>query len=158
MLFGTVGIFCIMLWRLYDLHIIESKNSKDAVQSQRQIVSPISAKRGNITDARGNILATSRSVIDLGVDPEAIKEKFDRPETQEKLSKMAHILNLPLSEILEKCKSEEIILKYNPEWSGAGETRKPMWVPDEYFEYFDVIYRDESDIHVAFKRCCTYIK
>ena len=119
-LFGTVGIFCIMLWRLYDLHIIESKNSKDAVQSQRQIVSPISAKRGNITDARGNILATSRSVIDLGVDPEAIKEKFDRPETQEKLSKMAHILNLPLSEILEKCKSEEII-------SPSGRIIKRRW-------------------------------
>ena len=85
LLLGTAGIFCIMVWRLYDLHIVESKNSKDAVQSQRQIVNPISAKRGNITDARGNILATSRSVIDLGVDPEAIKEKFGTPETREKL-------------------------------------------------------------------------
>ncbi|MBQ8884552.1 MAG: class I SAM-dependent methyltransferase [Oscillospiraceae bacterium] len=49
-------------------------------------------------------------------------------------------------------KSEEIILKYNPKWSGAKETRKPMWVPDEYLEYFDVTHREEFDINVPFTR------
>ena len=39
-------------------------------------------------------------------------------------------------------KSEEIILKYNPTWSGCGETRKPMWVPDEYLEYFNITHRE----------------
>lgn len=49
-------------------------------------------------------------------------------------------------------KSEEIILKYNPEWSGSGETRKPMWVPEEYLSYFDITYREEYDINVHFTR------
>lgn len=49
-------------------------------------------------------------------------------------------------------RSEEIILKYNPEWSGAGETRKPMWVPEEYNGYFDITHREEFDINVPFTR------
>lgn len=58
---------------------------------------------------------------------------------------------LPFEDAIAR-KSEEIILKYNPEWSGAGEIRKPMWVPDEYLEYFDVIYREEYNINVPFTR------
>ena len=49
-------------------------------------------------------------------------------------------------------KSEEIILEYNPEWSGSGETRKPMWVPEEYLSYFYITYREEYDINVHFTR------
>lgn len=49
-------------------------------------------------------------------------------------------------------KSEEIILKYNPCWSGAGETRKPIAVPQEYLEYFDVVHREEYDLRVPFTR------
>lgn len=49
-------------------------------------------------------------------------------------------------------KSEEVILKYNPLWSGAGETRKPMWVPEEYLPFFDITYREEYDINVHFTR------
>ncbi len=49
-------------------------------------------------------------------------------------------------------KSEEIILKYNPNWTGAGEIRKPVWVPEEYLEYFEVIKTEEFDTLVPFTR------
>lgn len=49
-------------------------------------------------------------------------------------------------------KSEEIVLKYNPDWSGAGEKRKPMWVPDEYLGAFDITHREEFDVNVPFTR------
>ena len=49
-------------------------------------------------------------------------------------------------------RSEDIILKYNPSWNSAGEIRKPMWVPDEYFEFFDVTYREEYDVNIPFTR------
>lgn len=49
-------------------------------------------------------------------------------------------------------KSEEVILKYNPNWTGAGEIRKPMWVPDEYLEYFDITHREEFDVKIPFTR------
>ena len=34
--------------------------------------------------------------------------------------------------------SEELILKYSPTWSGAGETRHPIWIPDIAYEYFEM--------------------
>ena len=34
-------------------------------------------------------------------------------------------------------KSEKIILKYSPSWSGAGEHRHPIWIPDCAYEYFE---------------------
>jgi len=49
-------------------------------------------------------------------------------------------------------KSEEIILKYNPTWNGAGEVRKPMWVPEEYSELFDITAREEYDVVIPFTR------
>ena len=49
-------------------------------------------------------------------------------------------------------KSEEIILKHNPDWSSSGETRKPMYVPDEYNEFFDITYREEFDVRIPFTR------
>lgn len=58
---------------------------------------------------------------------------------------------LPFEDELAR-KSEEIILKYNPDWNGAGETRKPVFVPEEYGEFFDVSYREEFDINVPFTR------
>lgn len=49
-------------------------------------------------------------------------------------------------------KSEEIILKYNPSWTGCGEKRKPLWISDELQETFDIVYHDEYDIMVPFTR------
>lgn len=49
-------------------------------------------------------------------------------------------------------KSEELILKYNPEWTGAGETRHEIDVPDCVLDYFDVTYSNVFDINVPFTR------
>ncbi len=49
-------------------------------------------------------------------------------------------------------KSEEIILKHNPDWSSSGETRKPMFVPKEYDKFFDITYREETDVKIPFTR------
>ena len=32
-------------------------------------------------------------------------------------------------------KSEELVLKYSPDWTGAGETRHPIWIPDVAYEF-----------------------
>ena len=39
--------------------------------------------------------------------------------------------------------SEELVLKYSPKWSGAGETRHPIWIPDVAYEYFDLEDHEE---------------
>ncbi len=90
--------------RLFVLHVCESQKSIDALEDQRQTTTLISAKRGNITDARGNLLAVSRPVIKLGVDPKVLE--LDDPKVKEKLETASLILKMPLSELLEKCKPE----------------------------------------------------
>lgn len=48
--------------------------------------------------------------------------------------------------------SEKLVLKYSPSWSGAGETRRPIPIPDCIYEYFDMVFHEEYDIMVPFTR------
>lgn len=48
--------------------------------------------------------------------------------------------------------SEELVLKYNPEWSGAGEKMHPIAVPECYDEFFDLVCHEEYPIKVHFTR------
>lgn len=48
--------------------------------------------------------------------------------------------------------SEELVLKYNPNWSGAGETMHPIYIPDCYKEKFKLVYHEEYPLNVPFTR------
>lgn len=48
--------------------------------------------------------------------------------------------------------SEELVLKYSPNWSGAGETRHPIWIPDVTYEYFELEDHEEYDLMVPFTK------
>ncbi len=48
--------------------------------------------------------------------------------------------------------SESLVLKYSPEWSGAGETMHSIFVPDCYNEQFDLVFQEEYPIRVPFTR------
>ena len=48
--------------------------------------------------------------------------------------------------------SEAMILKYNPAWSGCGEKRHPIWVPDCAFDSFEMVEHEEYDVNVPFTR------
>ena len=49
-------------------------------------------------------------------------------------------------------KSEELVLKYSPNWSGAGETRHPIWIPDVAYDYFEMEEHKEYDLMVPFTK------
>lgn len=49
-------------------------------------------------------------------------------------------------------KSEELILKYNPEWSGCGDTVHQVWVPEPYLKYFDIERQEEFKVDIPFTR------
>ena len=49
-------------------------------------------------------------------------------------------------------KSEKIILKYNPNWNGYGDTVHPVRVPDEYLGYFNLVTQKEFRVDVPFTR------
>lgn len=48
--------------------------------------------------------------------------------------------------------SEELVLKYNPQWSGARETRHPILIPDIAYEYFEMEDHEEYDLMVPFTK------
>ncbi len=49
-------------------------------------------------------------------------------------------------------KTEELVLKYNPLWSGAGWKRKPSYTPPALLEYFEPVSAGSFDIDVPFTR------
>lgn len=48
--------------------------------------------------------------------------------------------------------SENLVLTYNPTWTGAAETRKPIYIPDRVRDDFTVIAQEVYDIEVPFTR------
>ena len=48
--------------------------------------------------------------------------------------------------------SEKLVLKYSPNWSGAGETIHPIGIPECYKEKFDLVYNEEYKLSVPFTR------
>ena len=49
-------------------------------------------------------------------------------------------------------KSEELVIKYSPNWTGAGETRHPIHVKDVMFDYFEMEEHEEYDVMVPFTK------
>lgn len=48
--------------------------------------------------------------------------------------------------------SERLVLKYSPEWSGAGETLHPIYIPDCYSQSFETVHHEEYRLNVNFSR------
>lgn len=46
--------------------------------------------------------------------------------------------------------TEKLVLKYNPGWTGCGETVHPIDIPDCYNEKFELEYHDEYKLNVHF--------
>ena len=48
--------------------------------------------------------------------------------------------------------SEALALEFNPGWTGAGETRKPVWIPEIAYAHFSLTDHEEYDLPVHFTR------
>ncbi|MCM1299981.1 MAG: class I SAM-dependent methyltransferase [Firmicutes bacterium] len=48
--------------------------------------------------------------------------------------------------------SERLVLKYNPDWSGGGETVHPIDIPKCYYEKFKLVCHEEYPLSVKFTR------
>jgi cell division protein FtsI (penicillin-binding protein 3)/stage V sporulation protein D (sporulation-specific penicillin-binding protein) len=79
--FAGVGV------KLVRLHVIDRDSYLSAVGKTRRQSTTIPARRGDILDARGYILATSRPMIELGVDPQVF-----RPEDEPALPGLARLI------------------------------------------------------------------
>ena len=83
-----------ILGRLYYLHIWDQEKLAKIVKTNRNKIEIIHSRRGKVVDTRGNLLATTNTIIELGVDPHVIK-----PEDFNKLSDLSHLIGLPLKEL-----------------------------------------------------------
>ena len=48
--------------------------------------------------------------------------------------------------------SEQLVLKYNPKWTGYGEVRHENWIPEIYGTYFETVKSEMFDLDVPFTR------
>lgn len=90
----VTAAFCVLLGRLFYLHVWNHEVLQAYVDGNRKMVNVVEARRGNIVDTRGNLLATTRTRYNIGLDPQSFRES-DRA----KLPQLAGILGLPLAEI-----------------------------------------------------------
>ena len=86
--FAGVGL------RLIWLHVVNRDELLRFVNRARQTVDRVPARRGDILDRRGTVLATSLSLVTVKVTPGILREK-DRNKWPE----LARLLNLPLPDV-----------------------------------------------------------
>lgn len=80
--------------RLVSLHVIDRDElMKFVVKARRQIIVD-NARRGDILDARGAVLATSSTQVVVGVDPQGL-----RKEDEAKWPELARLLGMPLPQL-----------------------------------------------------------
>lgn len=48
--------------------------------------------------------------------------------------------------------SEKLVLEFSPNWSGAGESRRPIQIPEIAYGYFELVDHEEYDLAVPFTR------
>jgi len=88
LVFGGIGA------RLVWLHILDRDELLRYVEKARRQILVQTARRGDILDTHGAILATSRSLIVLGVDPQALV-----PGDEKKWPQLADLLGMPLAQL-----------------------------------------------------------
>lgn len=84
-------------------------------------------------------------------DHETVMPKLHRMLKQGGSLLILYMAWLPFEDRIAKM-SEDLVLKYNPNWSGAGETMRPIDIPDCYKEYFELAYHEEFTVKVPFTR------
>jgi cell division protein FtsI (penicillin-binding protein 3) len=87
-----IGIGVRLVW----LHVVDRESGLRTIAKTRYQLIPEVARRGDILDAKGKFLATSRSSIELGVDPSALVET---EKEKQKWPQLAALLGMPESEL-----------------------------------------------------------
>lgn len=108
--------FLLLCGRLYFLQVLEAEEIAEQVETVRKRVDRLAAKRGDILDRNGNLLAGTRSRILYGADPQVV----DTDET-EKLALLAGILDIGYAELVEMVSRRERV-------DSSGQTRDVRWV------------------------------
>lgn len=113
-------VFILLLFRLAILQFIDGSELKESANRQQTTNRIISAKRGNIYDSTGKLLAASAQVDTVSINPSKLEDNLkikdktnkekEKQNLQEKIAKaFSDIFELDYNEVLEKVKSEASI-------------------------------------------------
>lgn len=117
--FVISACFVALLGRLIHLHLIEGEKLARIVEQNRERFEEINARRGNIVDRRGNLMATTQAVYDIGVDPESVTE-----EDMARVPELAAILGMDPDALWEEFEPR----LYTTEGPNGPEQRNVRWV------------------------------
>ena len=84
-------------------------------------------------------------------DYERITPKLARMLKKDGTLLLLYMAWLPFDDVLAGL-SENLVLKYNPKWSGAGETKHPISAPDQLYNAFIAFYHEEYEVLLPFTR------
>ncbi|MEG1582650.1 MAG: penicillin-binding protein [Cetobacterium sp.] len=90
---SDIILFCffILIFRMIQIQLFDSKNYKEAVKSQTDIVKNEGGERGNIYDSKGKGLAYSINMYELSVDPKRFVESEKGAEALKELINKKYI-------------------------------------------------------------------
>jgi cell division protein FtsI/penicillin-binding protein 2 len=111
----VLAMFAGLEVRLVWLHVVDRDELLRSVGEARRQLSVDYARRGDILDARGALLATSRSIVVLGVDPQSV-----RKEDLARLPQLAALLGMAPSDLERTC-----MTKTRPAAAAADPRSKP---------------------------------
>lgn len=86
--------FAVLLGKLFQLHVLKHNEFEAVAEHSREKFIVEHARRGMIVDRNLNILATTRTVVELGVDPELV---VDADEA--KLPALAQLIGVSLDDL-----------------------------------------------------------
>ena len=78
--------------RLFYLQVVKADEFAEIAQSARNNFITLRARRGDVVDCKGNLLATTRSVVEVGMDPHSLEISG-----KEKFSQLAALLEIEVS-------------------------------------------------------------
>ena len=87
-----VGLFAILFWKLWDIAVVQHERFQQLATAQQTLDLSVSARRGNIRDRNGNVMAMSATVYDLILSPRdlmndlAPAKKFTKEEIEHALA------------------------------------------------------------------------
>jgi cell division protein FtsI/penicillin-binding protein 2 len=121
---GILGCFSVLGTRLVYLHVFDRAELLQYIERVRRQIIVEHARRGDILDSHGGILATSRSLIILGVDPQSLDE-----EDRAKWPQLAELIGRPLPELTRifETKTRRVTPPAAPVPAGAGVVALPAF-------------------------------
>ncbi|HVU17651.1 MAG TPA: penicillin-binding protein 2 [Candidatus Didemnitutus sp.] len=111
--------------RLFFLHVYDRDELLHFVEKARRQIVVDHARRGAILDTKGNLLATSRTFVVVGADPEMLQDADQR-----RWPDLARLLNLPETQVdnaLRRGMAASKLAQSAPAASGESE-RRVRWV------------------------------